>query len=185
MQQELLLNVGSQRPRQQLSLGSKRKPGHALCPAAPSSSAHRSRCWGSRWRVRAAPSLTGDILESSAGPCLTLMMLICMGRLAGVSWHCDAVMVGYGHTPATAVDSLTLAGGSWHHGRPPAHVPEVQPCPPPAGRVLPRGKGLWGAQPFPKGSPGLAPLPPLALPSPWRSRVAHAASSGWGEWGVQ
>lgn len=60
-------------------------------------------------------------MKSSAAPGLALMVLGCMGRLAGVSWHCDAVMAGYGHAPAMAADSLTLAGGGQHH-RPPQPV---------------------------------------------------------------
>lgn len=87
-------------------------------------------------------------------------MLGCMGRLAGVSWHCNAAMESYGHTPAMAVDSLTLGSGGWHHGPPqPGSQKSILAHLLLAG-CFPMVRGLWGAQPFSKGPPGLAPSLP-------------------------
>lgn len=105
-------------------------------------------------------------MKSSAAPGLALMVLGCMGRLAGVSWHCDAVMAGYGHAPAMAADSLTLAGGGQHH-RPPKPVSQkyilahllLAVC-------FPTARGCGDLSPSPRGLLGsclASPCPPLPM----------------------
>ena len=66
---------------------------------------------------------------------------------------------------------------------PPAWVPEVHPCPPPAGGVLPYGEGSVGSSALLQGASWASTQPPLALPSPWRSGASHAAGNSPGRGG--